>query len=449
MEQPFPPGFLWGAATSSYQIEGAVHEDGRGSSIWDDFSRRPGAIIDGSNGDVACDHYHRFNEDVALMAGMGLQAYRFSIAWPRILPDGTGAVEQRGLDFYNRVIDACLANGIVPFATLYHWDLPSALQARGGWGNRDIAGWFADYSAICARAFGDRVKHWITLNEPWCIAFLCHEIGAHAPGQKDGTLARAAAHHCNLAHGAGMQAIRACTTADTQVGIALNFGPVMPLTDSAEDKAAAAIAHSYDQFYGWFSTPILKGFYPQEMVHAAALRNAAMPAIRPGDMALISQRNDFMGVNYYTPTRIRAGADGRPAPGHLQDAEYTLMDWEVEPKGLELVLHELHAASNGKTPLYITENGASFADEVIGGGVVHDEARVNYFRSHLAASHDAMQAGVDLRGYFAWSLMDNFEWAKGYQQFFGMVHVDYATQRRTIKDSGHYFSQVIRANAVI
>ena len=449
MTQVFPEGFLWGSATSSYQIEGAATEDGRGPSIWDDFARKPGAIIDGSNGDIACDHYHRYKDDVALMHGMGMQAYRFSIAWPRILPEGTGRIEIRGLDFYDRLVDELLAKGISPYATLYHWDLPSALQKCGGWGNRDIAGWFADYAAICARSLGDRVKDWITLNEPWCVAFLSHELGIHAPGLHDPTLARAAAHHCNLAHGAGMAAIRACASADTRVGITLNFGPVMPLTDSPADKLAAAKAHKVDPFYNWFSTPILRGYYPVEVWQDAELHGAQMPNIHPGDMALICQRNDFIGVNYYSPTRIQAGADGMPVKARLEDAEYTLMDWEVEPEGLSLVLNELHSVSRGQTPLYITENGASFADEMIGGSAVHDEARVDYYRGHLLAVHKAIQNGVDLRGYFAWSLLDNYEWSKGYQQFFGMVHVDYASQKRSIKDSGHYFSQVIRANAVI
>lgn len=447
--RPFPPGFLWGTATSSYQIEGALDEDGRGRSIWDDFCDREGAIKDRSSGAIACDHYHRYPEDVALMKAMGLKAYRFSIAWPRILKDGTGEINPKGVDFYSRLIDALLEAGITPYGTLYHWDLPTTLQAKGGWANRDIAGWFADYAAICARAFGDRMRDWITLNEPWCTAFLGYDYGAHAPGIRDTKQAYQSMHNTLLAHGQGLQALRAClphAQAPARCGITLNFQPGMPYRDYvSEDREAAAMANRYNGLYQCFAAPILTGAYPVEVMHMAG---DAMPQVLPGDMALISQRNDFIGVNYYTPTKFVMQAD-RPHPKRNPNTEYTLMrDWEVEPDGLTYVLTELHRDSKGLVPLYITENGCSYPDVLSEDGRVHDDKRIAYLRGHFAAVQRAIAAGVDLRGYFVWSFMDNFEWAEGYTQFFGLVHVDYATQKRTPKDSAQYVRNVIAANAV-
>ena len=445
--QPFPPGFVWGTATSSYQIEGAVNEDGRGRSIWDDFTHTPGKIKDGGTGDVAVDHYHRYPEDIALMKSLGVKAYRFSTAWPRILPDGKGRIERRGLDFYSRLVDDLLKAGIEPYLTLYHWDLPSALQAHGGWATRDIAGQFADYAAIVTRALGDRVANWITLNEPWCISFLSHEIGEHAPGLKNRALAMQAAHHCNLAHGQAVQAIRAATPrpADTKVGITLNYSTVLPLTDSAADRRAADLVHQYDPFWSWFTRPLFTGAYGPAW---PPLAEGDGPEIRPGDMALICQRLDFLGVNYYTPIRIKDG-DGMPRHTRNAGAEYTLMDWEVEPEGLRLLLRDLHQFTGGRVPLFITENGSSFPDAIVGDHQIHDPRRIAYLRGHLDACRRAIAEGVDLRGYFVWSLMDNFEWAHGYQQYFGVVHVDYATQKRSIKDSGNYYRDVVAANAVL
>jgi beta-glucosidase len=444
----FPKHFLWGVATSAYQIEGAVAADGRGSSIWDDFAHTPGRISDGGTGDIACDHYHRFADDVALMKSLGVQAYRFSIAWPRVLPDGAGRVEPRGVDFYDRLVDALLEAGITPWITLYHWDLPSALQRRGGWGNRDIAGWFADYAALMARALGDRARHWITLNEPWCIAFLSHEIGAHAPGLQDRALAFQAAHNTLLAHGHGLQAIRAAApraAAPLQAGITLNFEPNLPLTDSAADARAADLAEARNPFYGWFSTPILRGHYgPEVWADAGALA----PRVQAGDMALVSQNNDFIGINNYTVGRV-IDKNGTPELVRNTSAQHTLMDWEVAPEGMKTLLLRLNKDANGRMPLYITENGASFTDTLDGDGRIRDERRTAYFRRHLNAVREAIQAGADVRGYFAWSLVDNFEWAHGYQQFFGIVHVDYATQKRTVKDSGYYYRDCIAANAVL
>ncbi len=433
----FPKGFLWGAATSSYQIEGAVDEDGRGASIWDDLCRVKGAIADDSDGSVACDHYHRYKDDVALMKSLGLQAYRFSVAWPRVLPNGTGAINAKGLDFYRRLVDELLANGITPYATLYHWDLPSALQIRGGWSNRDCAGWFADYAGVMVNALGDRVKDWTTLNEPWCSAYLSYEIGAHAPGVRDRAAASKAAHTLLLAHGRAMQAMRAAGDRDTRVGITLNFEPRLPFSDSAEDKAAAEA--EFDWLYESFAEPIITGAYGQRMLD----RMAGAADMHAGDMALIAQRNDFIGVNYYTPALVKASA------GVVRDesAEYTLMNWAVNPKGLHAILMKLHRDTQGRTPLYVTENGNSFKD-TLEHGRVHDERRIAYLRGHFAAAHQAIQDGADLRGYFVWSLMDNFEWTWGYQQFFGIVHVDYVTQQRTVKDSGYFYRDVIAANAV-
>jgi beta-glucosidase len=443
--QPFPNDFLWGTATASYQIEGAVHEDGRGESTWDRFSHTPGLVKNGDTGDVACDHYHLYKADVQLMKQLGVKAYRFSIAWPRILPAGTGAVNQAGLDFYSHLVDELLQAGIQPFVTLYHWDLPVELEDRGGWTNRDIAGWFADYSAIVVKALGDRVHDWITLNEPWCTAFLGYASGEHAPGIRNPRLATQATHNTLLAHGLGMQAIRAAGDAGTRVGITLNMGINLPATDSPADKEAAAEA--IDQNWELFTVPVFTGHYSNRLIEQAG--NAA-PQTQPGDMALICARNDFLGLNYYTPTRISATAnDGKPGVVRNPSAEYTTMDWEVHPDGLYQLLLRLRDLTHGKTPIYITENGAAFKDVMSSDGRVHDDRRVEFLRGHFDAARRAIASGVDLRGYFVWSLMDNFEWAHGYTQFFGLVNVDYTTQRRTIKDSGYYLRDVIAANAVI
>lgn len=437
-KQLFPPGFLWGTATSAYQIEGAVHEDGRGPSIWDDFCRIKGAIRDGSDGSIACDHYHRYAEDVALMRSLGVQAYRFSVAWPRVLPQGRGAINQKGLDFYQRLVDALLEAGIRPFVTLYHWDLPSALNAQGGWTNRDSAGWFADYAAVMVRALGDRVKDWITLNEPWCSAYLGYELGKHAPGYRDRTLAARAAHHLLLAHGMATQAIRAAGDAQTRVGITLNFAPNLPATDSEADRKAAAEAP--DWLYEPFAEPIFTSAYNARVLEQLG----GAVEIRAGDLATIATRLDFLGVNYYTATLISAER------GVVNDdnPEYTLMGWQIRPQGLYALLMRLHHDTRGQLPIYITENGASFEDTVVDGHV-HDERRVAYLRAHIAAVHRAIQDGADVRGYFVWSLLDNFEWDWGYQQFFGLVRVDYTTQARLIKDSGYFYREVIANNGLV
>lgn len=440
----FPKNFIWGVATSAYQIEGAANEDGRGRSWWDDFCARPGAIQDKSDGSVACDHYHRYPEDIALMKQLGVKAYRFSIAWPRILPDGTGKIERRGLDFYNRLVDGLLDAGITPFATLHHWDLPSALAAKGGWQTREIADWFADYSAIVARELGDRVQNWITLNEPWCIAFLSHELGLHAPGLRSRKMARQAAHHTLLAHGKSAQAIRASAGGAAKVGIALNYEPMMAVTSSKKDVAATAQMNPLDQFFGWFTTPILHGYYEPAVLEEAG---ADAPEIRAGDMALAAQKLDFIGTNYYTVTRVKAGKTAPEITKHPTN-ERTLMDWEVCSDGLYALLMRLQKETRGQTPIYITENGNSFVDVVSADGRVHDERRVAYLRGHIGAVQKAIADGANVGAYFVWSLMDNFEWGLGYQQFFGLVKVDYATQKRIIKDSGYFYQKVIAENGV-
>jgi beta-glucosidase len=429
----FPNDFIW------YQIEGAVNEDGRGRSIWDDFCDMPGKIIDGSNGAVACDHYHRWRDDIALIKSLGAKAYRFSVAWPRVLPAGFGQVERRGLDFYSKLVDGLLEAGIEPYVTLYHWDLPSALQVRGGWYNRDIAEWFADYSALMARTLGDRVTNWMTINEPWCVSFLSHEIGEHAPGLRDGKVARQVAHHTLLAHGRGMQALRACSALPAKVGIVLNYEPCLPYdSNNPDDVSAARLADLTDQAHGWFTYPVFRGYYSPELI---AQSGADAPDIQAGDMALIAQRNDFLGINNYTVGRYTL-QNGKPTRVRNTAAEHTLMDWEVAPEGLYSLLLRLHDETRGKVPLLVTENGASFADKLVrrkDTARVRDERRIAYLHGHVETVRQAIEKGVDVRGYFAWSLMDNFEWAKGYQQWFGIVHVDYATQKRTIKDSGWAF----------
>lgn len=441
----FPEGFTWGVATSAYQIEGAVNEDGRGPSIWDRFSHTPGATRDGHTGDVACDHYHRYQEDVALMGGLGLKAYRFSIAWPRILPGGRGAVNQAGLDFYRRLVDALLARGITPYATLYHWDLPLALEEAGGWPSRDTAYAFAEYAGIVAAALGDTVRHWITINEPWCVSMLGYQMGEHAPGRRDMPAALVAAHHTLLAHGLGVQAIRAAAP-DAEVSIALNFEAVVPLSDSPVDRVAARFRDGY--FNRWFLDPVCGHGYPGDMIadySAAGFLPRGMHFVRPGDLAAIATPTDFFALNYYT--RVVVAGDFAPWEHHLVALERprTAMGWEIYPEGLYKLLLRLYAHYN-LPRILISENGVSYLDPVDAGGRVRDDQRIAFIRAHLEVCHRAIQAGVPLIGYFYWSLLDNFEWAQGYHQRFGLVHVDYATQQRLPRDSFAWYREVIAAN---
>ena len=434
----FPRDFLWGAATSAYQIEGATREDGRGLSIWDQFAATPGRTYQGETGENAVDHYHRMEQDVALMADLGLSAYRFSIAWPRIVPDGTGAVNQAGIDFYDRLVDQLLAHNITPVATLYHWDLPIALFEQGGWRNRQTAYAFADYAALVARALGDRVAWWITHNEPWCPAYLGYVEGVHAPGVKgDMQAAVDVGHHLLLSHGLATQAVRAVTPAETRIGIALNLFPIFAGDARAETLRATERAHRFHN--RWFLDPIYRGEYTPGLFEDLG---ANPPPIQDGDLAIISEPTDFLGINYYNRWIVRAGGSGTEYVTDLPDATFTQMGWEVYPHGLGLILEDISRTYHPKT-LLITENGAAFDDVWNGNGHISDSQRVLYLSEHLRAVGDAIAHGVPVAGYFVWSLFDNYEWAEGYSKRFGLVYVDFATQRRIVKDSGKWYAGVI------
>lgn len=443
----FPDGFVWGTATAAYQVEGAVHADGRGESIWDRFSHTPGKTLGGANGDIACDHYNRWPEDLDLMRDLGVRAYRFSIAWPRILPSGRGRVNQAGLDFYRRLVDGLLERGITPYATLYHWDLPQALQDEGGWPVRTTAEAFAEYAGVAVRALGDQVNHWMTINEPWCVSFLSHQIGAHAPGLTDWNLALPASHHTLLAHGLGLREIRRHAPR-AEAGIVLNYTAAVPHSREPGDVAAA---RRFDGYYNrWFTDPIYGMGYPADIVAAyseAGYLPQGLSFVEPGDMELIAGPTDFQGVNYYTRSVIAAGENGQPWREVRYDTPRTDMDWEIYPQGLYELLLRLYS-HYGAQKLYITENGASYSDGPDDEGRVRDARRTEYLRVHFEACLRAIAAGVPLAGFFVWSLLDNFEWALGYQQRFGLVHVDYETLRRTPKDSFHWYSQVIAANGL-
>jgi beta-glucosidase len=432
----FPPGFVWGAATASYQVEGAVAAGGRGESIWDRFSHTPGNIDNGDTGDVACDHYHRYRGDVALMAELGLGAYRFSVAWPRVVPAGAGAVSSAGLDFYDRLVDELLASDITPWVTLYHWDLPQVLEDAGGWPARSTAEAFAEYAAVVADRLGDRVRRFTTLNEPWCSSELGYRVGAHAPGRREHEAALAAAHHLLLAHGLAVPAIRAAAPG-SEVGITLNFEPKPPASSHPLDVEAAMAAH--DHYNRWFLDPVTGRGYP---AHGAAVWGWDHRQVVDGDMEAIAAPVDFLGVNYYTRQVVRSPyLDPLPVESV---PELTGMGWEVYPEGLTEVL-EFVASRTGELPLYVTENGAAYPDDT--DDPSRDPERVAYLRRHLVAALAAIESGVPLRGYFAWSLLDNFEWGYGYSQRFGVVHVDFDTQQRTVRDSARYLSQVARSGS--
>lgn len=437
----FPDDFLWGAATSAYQIEGSPLADGAGASNWHRFVHTPGRVRNGDTGDVACDHYRRWREDVALMARLGLKAYRFSIAWARVFPDGHGRVNGKGIEFYERLIEALLAAGIEPFVTLHHWDLPLAIEDRGGWFNPDTAGRFADYADLLFRRFDDRVRHWMTLNEPWVVVDAGYVHAVHPPALGDPGKAPLAAHHLLRAHAAAVQAYRAAGR--HEIGIAVNLEPKYPHSDRPEDLAAASRAHAY--MNRQFLDPILLGCYPSPL---AGIFGSAWPAYPESEVRALAQPIDFLGVNYYSRAVVRhdppAGLTGATAvaqPG----AEHTEMGWEVYPKGLTDTLLWIKRRY-GDVPLYITENGAAFADPQRTHGPVQDPRREEYLRQHLLAARAAIDAGADLRGYFAWSLLDNFEWAFGYARRFGLVHVDFATGQRTPKASAHRYARWIGDN---
>jgi beta-glucosidase len=438
----FPRDFAWGTATSAYQIEGAANEGGRGESIWDRFAHTNGKITTGEHGDVACDHYHRYADDIRLMREIGVNAYRFSISWSRVLPHGSGGVNKTGLDFYARVVDALLEAEITPFATLFHWDLPQALQVRGGFESRDIAGWFGDYAHLIATKLGDRLKHFITLNEPQVFALYGHITGEHAPGRTDFSAYARVAHHLGLAHGRGVEAIRAGCR-DAQVGTTLQLVPMHPLNDSEADHAAAQRMDGF--FNRFYLDSVLRGVYPEDTL--ALLQPLGIP-IEEGDMRVIAQPLDFVGLNNYTRVFVRAvpelpGLGAVVAEDHrVRGASYTTMGWEVYPRGLYEWLTRLQREYDNPV-VYVTENGGAFPDELTHAGRVHDDDRVDLLRGYIAAMHDAMQEGAKVRGYFVWSLLDNFEWTFGYAKRFGLVHVDFATQKRTLKDSARFYREVI------
>jgi beta-glucosidase len=443
----FPEGFLWGAATSAFQIEGAVHQDGRGPSIWDTQCHQTALVRDRHTGDVAADHYNRWADDVELMAELGLRAYRFSVAWPRIQPTGSGPLNQAGIDFYSRLVDRLLEKGITPALTLYHWDLPQALQDAGGWPARDTAYRFADYAAIVFAALHDRVPLWVTHNEPWCASLLGYAEPSHAPGHEDPIEATRAIHHLNLAHGLAVGAMREIDPGPRQ-GVVLNLAPIHVVGEDP-DGAAADGARRYDALRNrvWLE-PMLLGRYPEDAL--ADLEDFGGLPIESEDLDIIAQPLDWLGINYYKDEYLRAQPGGRwsATPG-LKDAvgfapgdEHTDMGWSVTPDGLRALLVGLKDTYADLPPIYITENGCAYDDPVI-DGVCHDPRRIRYLDAHLRALHAAIAEGVDVRGYFCWSLMDNFEWSHGYHKRFGLVHVDYETLQRTPRDSAYWYRGVI------
>jgi beta-glucosidase len=448
----FPDGFAWGAATSAYQIEGAVGADGRGPSIWDTLCRVPGAIRDGDSGEVAADHYHRYRDDVALMAALGLGAYRFSVAWPRIQPTGSGPVNEAGLDFYRRLVDELLAAGIEPFPTLYHWDLPQALEDAGGWPERDTALRFADYARLVFEALHDRVRHWATLNEPWCSALLGYASGEHAPGKQDPRLATRAMHHLLLGHGLAVQGMRGIDR-DARQGIVLNLAPVRAArTDGSGTLAEGMRRLDAIRNRAW-TEPLLGGSYPDDVLRD--LEAFGGLPVAEDDLPVIAEPLDWLGVNYYHDLFLEEAPGGRI--GHLPGAagvreaapgtEHTDMGWPITPDGLRALLVDLVTTYPDLPPLHVTENGAAFDDPPEADGI-HDTRRIRYLDAHLRAVHAAILGGVDVRGYFAWSLLDNFEWSHGYAMRFGLVHVDYATQGRTPRDSALWYREVARRNGL-
>ena len=452
----FPEGFLWGTATASYQIEGAVDKDGRGTSIWDTFSHTPGKVYRGDTGDVACDHYNRLEEDLDLMADLGLQAYRFSVGWPRIQPEGSGPVNRKGLDFYRRLVDGLRARSIEPMPTLYHWDLPQALEDKGGWTSRETSERFAEYASLVYEALADSVRFWITLNEPWVSSWMGYGIGTHAPGHSSISKALAATHHLLLGHGLALEAMRSAGHEDNQLGITLNLAPVRPASgERADAEAARRVDGNANRLY---LDPLFRGSYPEDMLeHYRAESDFAF--VRGGDLESISAPIDFLGVNYYFRHTVVGGGQRSELATAMrfsdlnattvlpESVETTAMGWPVEPDGLTELLVRLHE-EYVEVPIYITENGRAVYDYVDPEGEVDDRERVSYLDDHFRAAHDAMQQGVDLRGYLVWSLLDNFEWAEGYSKRFGIVFVDYGTQRRIPKASARWYREVIERNGL-
>lgn len=445
----FPEGFVWGASTSAYQIEGAAHLDGRGESIWDRFCRKPGAVERGENGDEACRHYDYWRSDLALAHSLKLNSYRFSVAWPRIIPGGRGAVNTKGLDFYDRLVDEMLRLSLMPNLTLYHWDLPQALEDKGGWLNRDTAHAFADYAAVVARRLGDRVPMWATHNEPWCTARLGYESGIHAPGRRENAKSvNQVMHHLLLSHGLGMQVLRQLVP-KAKAGIVLNLEVVLPNSGSVEDKQAAE--RRWRSENDWWLEPLFKGRYPLEVWQ---WKGADTPEVAAGDLELINQPMDFLGLNFYTPARVKAG-DPSKGPLHVElvpkspEAEGQAMPgWEVCPYIAEFLPLEI-IRRWGRIPLYVTENGMALEDEAPDSqGRIHDARRISFLRRHLVHLHRAIDKGADVRGYYAWSLMDNFEWSFGYRLRFGLIHVNFSDSSRIPKDSAYCLKETAGRNAI-
>lgn len=440
---------MWGAATASYQIEGAVDEGGRGLSIWDTFSHTEGKTLNGENGDIAVDHYNRYSEDIAILSTLGVNSYRFSIAWARILPEGTGAVNQAGVDFYRRLCKELHAAGITPVATLYHWDLPQALQDRGGWLNRESVDWFAGYSGTVYQSLGDMIPHIATFNEPWCTAFLGHSAGEHAPGMRDAGASFVAAHHLMLAHHAAVGEMRSMDPAgNTSLGIVLNVIPALPVSESPEDREAAdSVDAVHNQL---FLDAVFRGSYSEKILGYHE-KFGVSNRIDPGELEAALEPIDVLGVNYYNINRVehREGFPGMPAWPGAEEAvivtppgELTEMGWGVEPEGLTITLRRVHD-EYGPIPMMVTENGAAYPDVVEADGSIRDVKRIEYIQSHIQAVADAIDQGVDMVGYFVWSLLDNFEWARGYSKRFGIVRVDYETMERTVKDSGRWYQEFL------
>jgi beta-glucosidase len=452
----FPEGFLWGTATAAYQVEGAVDEDGRGRSIWDTFSHTPGKVYRGDTGDIACDQYHRIEEDLDLIADLGLQAYRFSVAWPRIQPEGSGPTNQKGLDYYRRLVEGLGQRSIEPILTLYHWDLPQALEDRGGWTVRETSERFAEYAGIVYEALADSISFWITLNEPWVSSWLGHGYGVHAPGHADPAKALSAAHHLLLGHGLALERMRSAGYAENRLGITLNLHPAVPAREHEGDAEAARRVDG--QANRLYLDPVFRGEYPEDLLSYYRGRGVDLPPGRDGDLKVISGSVDFLGVNYYFCHHVREASGEAARPPQIfadlqargivpHDAEKTAMGWPVEPEGLTQILLRIKDEYS-HVPIYITENGRAVYDYVDPEGEVEDEERISYLDAHFRAAHDAMEQGVDLRGYMVWSLLDNFEWAEGYSKRFGLAFVEYGTQRRIPKTSAYWYRDVIERNGL-
>ncbi|WP_322907735.1 GH1 family beta-glucosidase [Paenibacillus campi] len=438
----FPQHFRWGTATASYQIEGAYEEGGRGLSIWDTFAHTPGNVYDGHNGNIATDSYHRYEEDIALMKQLGIDTYRFSIAWPRIIPDGDGEINREGIDFYHRFVDKLLEAGIEPFCTLYHWDLPQTLQDDGGWENRRTIDAFVKYAEVMFREFSAKIKLWLTFNEPWCIAFLSNLEGKHAPGNTDLQIALNVGHNLLVAHGHAVKLFRQISPTDGQIGIAPNVAWAVPYSKSEADRAACN--RNIEVYADWFLDPVYKGSYPQSLYDWFKAAGAT-PPVQAGDMDIIAQPIDLIGINYYHPTVNRYN----PKAGYLHSEPIDMglfktdIGWPIDSTGLYDVIHYLQ--KYGNIDIYITENGACINDGVQ-NGIVNDTVRISYLQQHIAQVHRVINDGIQLKGYMAWSLMDNFEWAEGYRMRFGLIHVDFRTQVRTPKESFYWYQNVVRNN---